>query len=332
MQQAEVPVSRVRMKAYTPRRLAHVNLWVENIERSERFYRDNCGLQVEFTEPDILATFMGVGHTQHDIGMMKTTDGVDRLGRDGAVQVPGTVGKTPGLNHIAWELQSEAALIAAYRNMTSRGVKHDAAMDHQIAHSIYLFDPDGNYNEMYSDTTADWRSVLSGEMGLITSKWDPESAAGSSDALHPVNTIARIHAEAAMHPRRITHLVLKTPQLGPMVSFYSDIIGLEVQGSDDRAVFLKGSLNEYPIGLVLLAGNESQFLHASFELESEAALGNALSELKRRGVEPLREVEYPWKRSVFLQDPDGMGSEWYVARDVARDLRLVSDADLAHAV
>jgi catechol 2,3-dioxygenase len=173
--------------------------------------------------------------------MMKTTDGVDRVGRDGQVQIPGTIGRTPGLNHIAWEVPSEAALLDAYRNLQRTGVPLDTAMDHQIAHSLYLFDPDGNYNEMYCDTVQDWRGVLAGEMDLITSRWDPEQAEGSAEPRHPVGTEPRTNPEAPLQPRRITHLVLETPQIEAMTRFYCDIVGLQIVSRHAGSVFLDRS-------------------------------------------------------------------------------------------
>lgn len=63
---------------FAPRRLGHVNLWVDDIPTSERFYSEVCGLTVEFTEPELVATFLGTGHTPHDLGMIQKTNGVDR--------------------------------------------------------------------------------------------------------------------------------------------------------------------------------------------------------------------------------------------------------------
>ena len=62
-------------------------------------------------------------------------------------------------------------------------ISTDITVDHQVAHSVYMFDPDGNYNEFYCDTVRDWRKVLHGAMDLITSHWDPLSAEGFTDGL-----------------------------------------------------------------------------------------------------------------------------------------------------
>ena len=54
--QAERPAT--SSKYFQPRRIGHVNLWVEEIGQSERFYNSYCGLNVELSEPDLVATFL----------------------------------------------------------------------------------------------------------------------------------------------------------------------------------------------------------------------------------------------------------------------------------
>ncbi len=302
---------------FAPRRLGHVNLWVDDLGVSENFYRDVCGLNVEFWEPDLQATFLGTGHTPHDLGMMKTTGGVDRYGRNGLLQLPGTIGLKPGLNHLAWELENEAALVDAWRRLNASGVPLDLTVDHQVAHSVYLFDPDHHYNEFYCDTVKDWRSVLSGEMELLTSTWDPDAAEPSTVGLYDDAPVVRRVDGASVHPRRITHAVLKTARFDAMLDFYTRIGGLQVVHRAAGIAYLGASLAAYPYNLVLVAGDEALYHHAAFELDDEAALDAALEALRARGVTPVRIVDVPWKRALFLRDPDGQHSEWYVRRDAA---------------
>src|SRR5271169_1863419 len=107
---------------FRPRRLGHANLWVEDLQRSERFYNDVCGLTVEFTEPGLVATFLGTGHTPHDLGMIEKTGGKPRYGRDGLLQIPPGIGVTAGLNHIAWELENEAELVRGFKAVKAHDV------------------------------------------------------------------------------------------------------------------------------------------------------------------------------------------------------------------
>ncbi|WP_454740165.1 VOC family protein [Cupriavidus necator] len=302
---------------FAPRRLGHVNLWVDDLEISENFYSAVCGLNVEFWEPDLQATFLGTGHTPHDLGMMKTTGGVDRYGRNGLLQLPGTIGLKPGLNHLAWELENEAALVDAWRRLKAAGVPLDLTVDHQVAHSVYLFDPDHNYNEFYCDTVKDWRSVLSGEMELLTSTWDPDAVEPSTVGLYDDAPVLRHVADASLHPRRITHAVLQTARFDAMLDFYTRIGGLQVVRQAEGIAYLGASLAAYPYNLVLVVADNAAYHHAAFELEDEATLEAALQALGARGITPERVVDVPWKRALFLRDPDGQYSEWYVWRDAA---------------
>jgi catechol 2,3-dioxygenase len=314
------PDAATSSRYFAPRRLGHVNLWVDDLGRSEQFYRDVCGLNIEFWEPDLQATFLGTGHTPHDLGMMKTTGGVDRYGRNGLLQLPGTIGLAPGLNHLAWELENEAELVAAWRRLKAAGVPLDLTVDHQVAHSVYVFDPDRNYNEFYCDTVKDWRSVLNGEMELLTSVWDPAAQAPSTTGLYDDAPALRYVEGAAVHPRRITHAVLVTAKFDAMLDFYTRVGGLHAVRRANGVAWLAASHAAYPYNLVLVEGHEAAYHHASFELADEAGLDAALAALRERGIAPLRVVDVPWKRAFFLADPDGQCSEWYVRREGAADV------------
>src|SRR5690625_3032950 len=271
---------------FYPRRLGHVNLWVDKIQPSEDFYSQVCGLKVEFTEPDLIATFLGTGHTPHDLGMMETTKGKNRYGRDGILQLPGHIGLEPGLNHLAWELQSEAALVEGWRRAKELGCQIDLTVDHQVAHSVYIFDPEGNYNELYCDTIKDWRSVLKGEMDLLTTFWDPEGAEPFTEGRFDLNPILETVETAAIQPKRITHAVLRTTQLEKMVDFYTQVAGLQIVGIGPEVVYLKASLDDYSHSLILVKDSIAQFSHGSFELKTHEDLERALSRLQAVGITP----------------------------------------------
>jgi catechol 2,3-dioxygenase len=302
---------------FKPRRLGHANLWVQDLKRSESFYHRTCGLTVEFWEPDLVATFLGTGNTPHDLGMIETTGGKARYGRNGLLQIPEGVGATAGLGHLAWELSNEVELVEGVRRAKAEGVPLDMTVDHQVAHSVYLFDPDGNSMEYYCDTVRDWRTILHGEMELITAGWDPEAAEPFAEPRYEENPEIRTVLEAPVHPRRVTHAVLLTSDLERLARFYREVSGLEEVHRSDGVVFLRGSLSNYPYHLVLCRkgkGDERRYHHVSFELESERALLEAEEALSHRRVEPEHVVDSELKRSFFLRDPDGLLSEYYVRR------------------
>jgi catechol 2,3-dioxygenase len=115
----------------------------------------------------------------------------------------------------------------------------------------------------------------------------------------------------------VTHAVLLTTDVEGLARFYREVGGLAEVHRDDGIVYLRGSLDRYPYNLVLCrkeAGEERRYHHVSFELESEEALDAAERALGRLGIEPAHVVDSEIKRSFFLEDPDGMLSEYYVRR------------------
>jgi catechol 2,3-dioxygenase len=315
---APLSTNELAPRYFRPRRLGHVNLWVEDLHVTERFYHEVCGLTVEFSEPDLVATFLGTGHTPHDLGMIQTTKGVDRYGRDGLLQLPGTIGLKPGLNHLAWELENEAELVAAWRQLKADKVAMDMTVDHQVAHSVYMFDPDGNYNEFYCDTVKNWRSVLHGEMELITSAWNPEDGEPFTDGRYDTDPPLRGVDSAPLHPLRVTHAVLVTDNFDAMLAFYCQVGGLSLVAVQGEVAYLAAGLHSYPFNLVLVRGAAPAYHHVSFELANEAQYDAAIAALAECGITPERTIDLPWKRSIFLRDPDGQRSEWYVGRNRAR--------------
>ncbi|MFT4563562.1 MAG: catechol 2,3-dioxygenase [Gammaproteobacteria bacterium] len=311
---------------FHPRRLGHVNLWVEDLARSERFYNEQCGLTVEFSEPDLIATFLGTGQTPHDLGMIQTTNGVDRFGRDGILQLPGSIGQHVGLNHLAWELENEVDLVDAYKRLQEHAIETDMTVDHQVAHSVYMFDPDGNYNEFYCDTVQNWRDVLHGDMDLITSHWDPLSAEPFVEGRYERDPQLRTVDSAPLHPQRVTHAVIQSPNVDRLVDFYTRIAGLSVVARDCGVIYFSGSHTSYDYNLVLVPGASAAYGHAAFEIADESALDHAIEKLSDGRLFDV--VELPWKRSLFLRDPDGLTSEWYVRRQAPRDLGKRGDVAL----
>ncbi len=72
----------------------------------------------------------------------------------------------PEARHIAWEVESLAALKALYAEATARGIPIDVAFNHRVSLSLYLRDPAGNGLEIY------WPTGLTAE-GLYAEPFDP---------------------------------------------------------------------------------------------------------------------------------------------------------------
>jgi catechol 2,3-dioxygenase len=297
---------------FSPRRLGHVNLICEQLERSTRFYNEVCGLALEFSETGLRGNFMGTGNTHHDVGMIERTR-EDRYGKDGHLQIPKAAAANVGLNHIAWEMENELELVRGYERAQAAGVALARVSDHQISHSIYLKDPDGNVVEFYADVIRDWRSVLHGEVDHITSVWKPDVATASTERLWDTAPALRRVPQAAHHPRRLSHVVLETEDLPRMTRFYEEVAGLQRVYGDDAISLLRGAhaASRYHLALVHSPGKKGLH-HFGFEV----------SDAKELGLGARREG--PLKTSVFIDDPDGFRVEFFLPK--AEDYAAVARA------
>jgi catechol 2,3-dioxygenase len=299
---------------FGPRRLAHGNFFVRDVAASLDFYQRVCGLTLVFREPGIQAVFLSNGNSHHDVALMGVSDQA-RIGRDGQVQVPRGRGTAPGLNHLGFEMATEADLVAAYQRAVAAGLPLHRTADHQIAHSVYLFDPEGNYLEMYADATRDWRGIYKavGDQ-LLTGVWDPESAPPNQEPLFdPDPDYARVEA-AMLHPIRTSRATFAVRDLLRAVGFYSEVVGMRLLAGGAQAGYavLGGQLGGPDIGLISADGGIEPGLH-HFGLQlGEDELAEAQDRLAAHGVPVLLQIDTLSKRSIVITDPDGMRLEFFV--------------------
>ena len=120
-----------------PIQLSHVNMFVRNKERSEKFYADILGLTVMNRMPRI--TFMSANEsTSHEIALVE-------IGED----APGPERGRVGLNHMAWQMGTFEDLKEVYRKLKARNAEIVRIGDHNFSLGIYFKDPDGNENEVH---------------------------------------------------------------------------------------------------------------------------------------------------------------------------------------
>jgi catechol 2,3-dioxygenase len=299
---------------FGPRRLAHGNFFVSDVEASLDFYRRVCGLTLVFREPGIQAVFLSNGNSHHDVALMGVSK-ESRTGRDGQIQVPKGRGTSPGLNHLGFEMATEAALVAAYQRAVAAGLPLHRTADHQIAHSVYLFDPEGNYLEMYADASRDWRGIYqAAENELLTGVWDPDAAPPNEEPQYdPDPSYARVD-DAVLHPIRTSRATFAVRDLPRAIGFYTEVVGLRLRGggTDDDYAILSGACGGPDIGLIAAGGGLAPGLH-HFGLE---LAGNELAEAEARlaaqGVPVTARIDTAAKRSVIITDPDGIRLEFFV--------------------
>ena len=157
---------------YKPKYLGHVNIFVRNAERSQKWYADVLGLHTYDFIPG-RAAFMSADIEQsHEVALIE-------VGDNAPLQQKGQV----GLNHMAWMMHSLDDLKELYQRLKDKNVPIDGVSDHGISFGIYFLDPDGNGLEVsYELPRSQWPrhdkifSAEDRERGRFPGPWDEHLA------------------------------------------------------------------------------------------------------------------------------------------------------------
>jgi catechol 2,3-dioxygenase-like lactoylglutathione lyase family enzyme len=126
-------------------RLNHAVLYVRDVERSVAFYRDVLGFRPVPMTPDGFrgAVFLQApGSTNdHDLGLFEI-GGTDAGGSGGAGPERHGSGRSVGLYHLAWEVDTLDELERLATALGEAGALVGAS-DHSTTKSLYAKDPDG---------------------------------------------------------------------------------------------------------------------------------------------------------------------------------------------
>jgi catechol-2,3-dioxygenase len=116
----------------TMRRLNHAVLWVRDAQVSAAFYRAALGFEVVDEQAGGRAVFLRAGGSDnhHDLGLFSVGDR------------PSPPPQTPGLYHLAWQVDTIEDLAAVEAELRRRGSLVGAS-DHGTSKSLYAKDPDG---------------------------------------------------------------------------------------------------------------------------------------------------------------------------------------------
>ncbi|GAA4334740.1 VOC family protein [Pigmentiphaga soli] len=298
--------SSLEARFFRPRRLGHVNLFVSSYERASEFYQTVVGFEEVYRQPDNRASFVSNGNTYHDLGLTDVTSHY------------APAGQKPGLNHIAFELETEADLVSGYRQSVEAGVEYYSIQDHDVAHSLYKFDPEGNAVEIYADVVTDWRAARHGVFEKVKPEWIPGVTNVPSTQRHyPQDPPIRVVPSSIFRARRVTHAAFVAKDFEKMFDYYTQVVGLSpyAGGRDQDGAVLAGTFGTVSLSLVRATpGAQPGLHHVGIEVKDESELDRALGLLPAAGIAVEQDVDHPARRAVTIQDPDGIRLQFYVNR------------------
>ncbi|MBM3572095.1 MAG: dioxygenase, partial [Alphaproteobacteria bacterium] len=283
------------------------------------FYKDVAGLEEVYVRPPVKAGFLSNGNTHHDVGL------VDFHG-------PAGWRKEAGLNHVGLELENEVDLVRGYEKLLADKVPIDRTGNHDIAHAVYIRDPDRNQIEIYSDTTKDWRNRRQGTVMAPTMKWYPGATPPTTEPLYVADPeLHRVEA-AIFHPRKVTHVVMVASDYAGCVRHYTDIVGFRVMlgGADAPFSVLGGTCDERSLSIFRAGPNRPPGLHhVGFPVWDEDDLTKSAARLGAAGLTAEIELNHATRRCIHLRDPDGIRLQFYVDRAGPLDMLTGVGEDVA---
>lgn len=120
----------------SPARLGHLVLKVNDIKRSEEFYKEILGLKV--TERDFGMVFLSSSsETSHELALAPKSSGDDDRGPNSR------------LSHFAWQMKTTRDLRELQEFLNENGIRILGTSDHGISIGVYFADPDGNHVEVF---------------------------------------------------------------------------------------------------------------------------------------------------------------------------------------
>jgi len=201
-----------------------VTLRVANAERSLAWYREMIGLEVIEQTRERIA--LGAGGKTFLVLDVK----------------PGTTPRpedTTGLYHFAILVPDRPALAAVLARIAQAGARLGAS-DHLVSEALYIWDPDGNGNEVYRDRA---RTEWTWENGFVKMATIPLDLRNLLGDLKPGAENKPVPAAT-----RMGHVHLQVGDLAEAKRFYGDLFGFQQTAGRGGAIFLSAGGYHHHLG------------------------------------------------------------------------------------
>ncbi|KAI0414908.1 Glyoxalase/Bleomycin resistance protein/Dihydroxybiphenyl dioxygenase [Xylaria grammica] len=112
-------------------------------------------------------------------------------------------------------------------------------------------------------------------------------------------------------PKHLAHIVLKTPNLQAMSTFYKTFLGAHANWESEHMAFLTYDDEHHRIALIGIPGlppkvqKSAGLDHIAFTYETLTDLLTAYKQRKSAGILPLWSTNHGPTTSIYYQDPDG---------------------------
>lgn len=258
--------------------ISHVQIKVENLQRSLEFYTNMLGFRVlEQTASSAQLTVDG-----------KTSF----LSIEQPENVTPKQGRTTGLYHFAILLPTVVDLA----NIVVHLVKHQirfGSSDHLVSEALYLHDPDGNEIEIYRDRTPNEWNWQGDEVDMAVDPLDFETLLTHATPDQPWEKMPR---ETVMG-----HIHLHVAELSNTEQFYVEGLGMNVVNRfGTQALFLSYGKYHHHVGVNTWNGvgaptpaENSVGLHSfTLRFDNEAVREQTVNNLRKMGAEVIKEGEH----------------------------------------
>ncbi len=201
-----------------------VTLRVAEAERSIAWYRDMIGLELIERSKDRLV--LGAG-------------GKAFLFLDVKPGIAPRIEETTGLYHLAILVPDRPTLAGVLARIAARGVRLGAS-DHLVSEALYIWDPDGNGNEVYRDRP---REEWKWENGTVRMATDPLNLQGLLADLAPGAEKKSVPAAT-----RMGHVHLQVGDIDKALHHYADLFGLVRTAGRQGALFMSAGSYHHHLG------------------------------------------------------------------------------------